>query len=72
MARNLKTPERIVRAIIGLVVLTLYGALDPPLRYLTLVGLIPLGTALSGRCPVYRAFGRVSVPSDSQRPSPQS
>jgi len=57
MARNLGIFDRIVRLVIGLMILGLYGALDPPLRYLTLVGLIPLGTALMGSCPVYTLFG---------------
>jgi hypothetical protein len=49
---NLGYGERAFRAVAGLAILGLYGALEPPLQYLTLVGLIPLGTALTGFCPV--------------------
>jgi hypothetical protein len=57
MVRNLGTIERVVRAVLGIAVLGLYGALPSPWRYLTLIGLIPFGTALLGHCPVYRAVG---------------
>ncbi|HET8835574.1 MAG TPA: DUF2892 domain-containing protein [Gemmatimonadales bacterium] len=58
MLRNLGTVERGVRIVAGLVILGLYGALDSPWKYLTLIGLVPLGTGLVGHCPVYKAFGR--------------
>jgi hypothetical protein len=57
MPRNMGMLDRIVRLVIGLMILGLYGALEPPLRYLTLVGLIPLGTALLGSCPIYSLLG---------------
>lgn len=53
MPRNLGPAERVARLILGILLLGLYGALDPPWKYFTLVGLFPLGTALTGRCPVY-------------------
>jgi hypothetical protein len=57
MTRNMGMLDRIIRLVIGLMILGLYGALEPPLRYLTLVGLIPLGTALLGSCPIYSLLG---------------
>jgi Protein of unknown function (DUF2892) len=56
MSRNMGTTERLARLILGVLLLGLYGALTPPWRYLTLVGLIPLGTALTGHCPLYAAL----------------
>jgi hypothetical protein len=50
--------DRTVRLIVGIVILGLYGALTPPWKYLTLIGLVPLGTALTGVCPLYAAFGK--------------
>jgi hypothetical protein len=50
--------ERGVRILAGLMILGLYGALDSPWKYLTLIGLVPLGTGLVGHCPVYKALGR--------------
>ena len=57
MLRNLGTAERVVRIVAGLMILGLYGALDAPWKYLTLVGLLPLGTGLLGHWPVVRALG---------------
>lgn len=57
MIRNLGAIERGLRIVLGFGVLGLYGALPAPWRYLTLLGLIPLGTGLLGHCPVYRSLG---------------
>ncbi|HEX6106594.1 MAG TPA: DUF2892 domain-containing protein [Gemmatimonadales bacterium] len=50
--RNLGLGERVFRAAAGLAILGLYGALTPPLKYFALIGLVPLGTALTGFCPI--------------------
>ena len=42
-------------------ILGLYGALPEPWRYLTLVGLVPFGTALTGFCPIRAALRRRTV-----------
>ncbi|HEX2449582.1 MAG TPA: DUF2892 domain-containing protein [Gemmatimonadales bacterium] len=57
MVRNVTTPERVFRLIVGVALLGLFGALPSPWKYLTLIGLIPLGTALTGSCPIYSAIG---------------
>lgn len=57
MRRNVGTFDRLLRVVLGVALLGLYGALDPPLRYLTLLGLIPLGTGLLGNCPLYTLLG---------------
>lgn len=58
MTRNMSNLERGVRLVIGVLILGLYGALDPPWKYLTLIGLVPLGTALTGYCPAYALMRR--------------
>lgn len=57
MKKNMGVLDRVIRLVIGALLLGLYGALDPPLKYLTLIGLVPVGTALLGRCPLYDALG---------------
>lgn len=57
MPHNVGTLDRSLRLILGIVILGLFGALDPPWKYFTLLGLIPLGTALTGRCPLYSMLG---------------
>ena len=57
MTRNIGNIERIGRLVLGVLILGLYGALPLPWRYLTLVGLLPLGSALTGFCPIYAQLG---------------
>jgi hypothetical protein len=51
------TLDRIIRLVIGLMILGLFGALEPPLRHHTLGGLTPLGTALLGSGPMSALLG---------------
>lgn len=57
MTRNMGKLDRSLRLIAGILLLGLYGALEPPARYFTLVGLVFLGTALTGNCPLYSVLG---------------
>lgn len=67
--RNLSTGDRVFRLLAGVAILGLYGALEPPLRYLTLIGLIPFGTALTGFCPLYALLGwNHARPAAGERP----
>ena len=63
MRTNLGVIERMVRLALGVLVLGLFGALPEPWRYLTLVGLVPLGTALTGYCPTCSNPWRIPSPS---------
>jgi hypothetical protein len=56
--RNMPIWDRALRLLLGVLVLGLYGALPVPWRYLTLVGLLPLGSALTGFCPIRAWYGR--------------
>ena len=68
MTCNVGRVERVIRGIIGMMILGLYGALEPPWQYFTLIGLLPLGSALTGFCPLYARLGRNhSQPAGSQR-----
>ena len=55
MSGNIGTIERIVRVIVGLVILslTVVGP-ESPWAYL---GIVPILTGLSGWCPLYSVFG---------------
>ena len=57
MTRNIPGFERVARLIAGLMILGLYGALETPWKYHTLLGLLPLGSALTGFCPLYATLG---------------
>jgi hypothetical protein len=67
MTRNMGSIERIVGLVLGIMILGLYGALEPPARYLTLIGLVPLGSALTGFCPIYAWLGWNRCHSPRQR-----
>ncbi len=57
MFRNVGRLDRAIRLVLGVMLLGLYGAVEPPLKYVTLVGLLLVATAFSGFCPLYRAIG---------------
>ncbi len=60
MTTNMGTFDRALRAIIGLILLSLVFA--GPRTLWGLVGLVPLGTALVGWCPLYAPFGFTTCP----------
>ena len=55
---NMGWAERLARLGVGILILGLYGAIEGPWKYLALLGLIPLGTALTGYCPMYAVVRR--------------
>ena len=55
--RNCGTLDRAVRLVLGIALLGLYGALEAPGRYFTLLGLPLIATALTGFCPLYTLLG---------------
>ncbi|MDR3585533.1 MAG: DUF2892 domain-containing protein [Desulfosporosinus sp.] len=57
MKANEGSLERIIRLILGLIVLSLWFVLQGNTKYLALIGLIPLITAILGWCPLYSIFG---------------
>ena len=50
--RNLHSGNRLARLLLGTLALGLYGALPEPWRYLTLIGLVPLASGLTGFAPL--------------------
>ena len=57
MRPNLGTFDRIVRVVLGVMLLGLYGALPSPWRYFTLFGIILIATAMLSYCPIYHVLG---------------
>jgi len=57
MTTNAGRLDRVLRFLLGVGALGLYGALDAPWKYVTLLGVVLVGTALSGFCPLYALFG---------------
>lgn len=62
MKINVGKIDRLIRIVLGLVLLSLPLWLDSPWRWLGLIGLMPLFTGLSGRCPGYGLLGLSTCP----------
>ncbi|HET7025955.1 MAG TPA: DUF2892 domain-containing protein [Gemmatimonadales bacterium] len=57
MLHNMGRIDRVVRFILGVLLLGLFGVLPSPWRYVTLVGLVLITTAFTGFCPLYQVLG---------------
>ncbi len=53
MEKNVGDADKIGRIIVGLVLLSLLFILNGNAKYLGLIGIVPLGTAFLGFCPLY-------------------
>lgn len=54
--KNVGKVDRIIRAVIALALFSLFFLLEGNLKWLGLIGLVPLGTAVIGFCPLYLPF----------------
>ncbi|UCF68754.1 MAG: DUF2892 domain-containing protein [Acidobacteriota bacterium] len=57
MDENCGTVDRAFRVIVGIALLSLIVALEGPMRFIGVIGVVPLATGLVGSCPLYRVFG---------------
>jgi Protein of unknown function (DUF2892) len=62
MTSNVGGADRIARIVLGLAILSLLFVLEGNARWLGLIGLVPLTTALLGWCPAYTLVGFSSCP----------
>ncbi|OYX13462.1 MAG: hypothetical protein B7Z15_07160 [Rhizobiales bacterium 32-66-8] len=62
MARNIGSLDRALRVIAGIALLSLLILLEGNLRWLGLIGLVPLLTAMLGTCPAYSILGVSTCP----------
>ena len=62
-SRNVGTIDRVLRIVLGLALLAgFFLNADASLRWLYLIGIVPLLTGLFGTCPLYRVFGFSTCP----------
>ena len=57
MEKNVGSIERIIHVSLGIGLLSFVYFFDGQLRWLGLVGIVPLVTGLTGLCPTYLALG---------------
>lgn len=66
MKRNVGGIDKALRIIVGLGLLSLVFVLEGNARWLGLIGLVPLGTAFIGFCPLYAVLGVNTCPATSK------
>ena len=60
---NVGTIDRLVRAVLGIGLIALFFTTSGGAwHWLYLIGIIPLGTAIFGTCPVYTVLGLSTCP----------
>ena len=57
MKSNLGTIDRAVRIVLALALFSLFLIIQGNLRWIGLIGLVPLVTGLAGICPIYTMIG---------------
>ena len=57
MNKNVGGIDRVIRILLGIIVLSLFFVLEGNLRWWALAGLVPLMAGLIGWCPAYLPFG---------------
>lgn len=62
MKMNIGGTDKVVRILVGLVLLSLLFLLKGQARWFGLIGLVPLVTAFVGFCPLYRLLGMNTCP----------
>jgi len=62
MKMNVGSIDKVLRIIIGLGLLSLIFILEGNQRWLGLIGIVPITTALMGWCPLYAILGINSCP----------
>lgn len=67
MEVNVGRVDRLIRIIIGLAVLSLLWLVEGNLKWLGLIGLIPLFTAAVKWCPLYTLFGIRTCPAKKDK-----
>lgn len=62
MEKNVGNMDRLIRVIIGLALLSMLVFVEGSLKWLGLIGLVPLLTAAMSWCPLYSLFGLRTCP----------
>jgi len=62
MKANVGGIDRTLRIVVGIVLIALFFVLEGPARYLSILGLVALGTGLVSFCPLYSVLGVSTCP----------
>lgn len=61
MTANIGRTDKIIRIVIGLLLLSLFFVLPDESRWLAVVGLLPIATTVFSFCPLYRLLGMSTI-----------
>ena len=59
---NVGVVDKVVRIVVGVGLLSLILVLEGNVRWLGLIGIVPLATGLIGYCPLYTVLGLSTCP----------
>ena len=62
MKTNVGSVDKIVRVVVGIGLLSLFFILEGSMKFLGLIGIVPIATALMGWCPLYSVIGVNTCP----------
>jgi len=62
MKQNVGGVDKVLRIVVGLGLLSLFVLAEGSAKWFGLIGLVPLGTALMGYCPLYSLLGLNTCP----------
>lgn len=62
MVKNVGQTDKVLRIVVGLVLLSLVYFLEKPTGYFGLIGVVPLLTAFMSYCPLYQVLGMSTCP----------
>lgn len=62
MVNNVGTIDKVVRVVIGIILLSLLFFLNGNIRFIGLIGIIPIAVAIFGYCPLYTLLGINTCP----------
>lgn len=66
MKANVGTPDRVFRIVLGIALLALFVLAEGTLKYVGLIGIIPLVTGLFRFCPLYAILGLNTCPTHAR------
>lgn len=68
MRKNVGSIDRLVRIVLGIVLVAVLALVHSNVGWVGLLGFVLLLTAVAGNCPLYRLFRLSTCPLDASRP----
>ena len=68
MKQNVGSIDKVVRIVVGIALLSMLFLVEGSAKWFGLIGLVPLGTALVGWCPLYSVIGLSTCPEKAEGP----